>query len=237
MSEAFRIQDMVIADRPRERLAESGADALRNGELLAILLRTGTRGRSALDVADDLLSRHDSLSSLASASLEDLQKVSGIGRDKAIALRSAFTLAKRLASEVRRERPVLDSPEKVAELMREEVRERRVEIFEALLLDTRRRLIRSEVISHGTLDTVLVHPREVFRAAISANASALILVHNHPSGDPTPSRADITVTRELIRAGNLLKVEVLDHVILGHPTESDNTGFTSLRAMGYFSGH
>jgi DNA repair protein RadC len=135
---------------------------------------------------------------------------------------------------VREEAPLLDSPERVADLLREENRAYEVEHFQALLLNTRRRLIRVEHISRGTLDTILVHPREVFKAAILANAAALVLVHNHPSGDPTPSEADIRVTRDLIRAGQLLRIDVLDHVILGHRTETRNCDFVSLRELGYF---
>jgi len=109
-----------------------------------------------------------------------------------------------------------------------------VETFQALLLNTRRRLIRVEDISHGTLDTILVHPREVFRSAIAANAAAMVLVHNHPSGDPTPSEADIKVTRDLIRAGQLLKIEVLDHIIIGRATPDRPKDYASLRELGYF---
>jgi DNA repair protein RadC len=166
--------------------------------------------------------------------LDDLCRVKGIGRDKAISLKSAFTLAQRMAAELRRESPVLDTPERIADLLREANRLYEVEHFQLVLLNTRRKLIRIEHISQGTLDTILVHPREVFRLAISANASAIVLVHNHPSGDPTPSETDIKVTRDLIRAGQLLKIEVLDHVILGRRTEERPRDFVSLRELGYF---
>ena len=174
------------------------------------------------------------LDRLARAPLEDLQKVKGIGRDKAIALRSAFTLAQRMAQEIRAESPVLDRPDFVADLLREEARFYQVETFQVLLLNTRRKLIRIETISQGTLDTILVHPREVFKSAITAGASAIVLVHNHPSGDPTPSEADVRVTRDLIRAGQLLKIEVLDHVILGARTQDRPKDYVSLREMGLF---
>jgi DNA repair protein RadC len=123
----------------------------------------------------------------------------------------------------------------VADLLREENRGLTVECFQILLVNTRRRLIRSETVSQGTLDSLLVHPREVFRRAIQANAAALILAHNHPSGDPTPSEADIKVTRDLIRAGQVLKIEVLDHVILGRRTQERSRDFVSLRELGYFA--
>jgi len=222
------------SERPRERLALEGAGALRNAELIAILLRVGSKGRSALDIADQLITRFNNLDRLARASIDELCEIKGIGRDKAVTLKSAFTLAERMAREIRQEAPMLDRPELVADLLREENRFYEVECFQILLLNTRRRLIRVERITQGTLDTLLVHPREVFKLAITANASAVILVHNHPSGDPSPSEADIKVTRDLIRAGQLLKIEVLDHVILGRKTEGRDRDFVSLRELGYF---
>lgn len=234
MQPSLLIKDLPDTERPRERLAMQGADALRSAELIAILLRTGHQGVSAIQVAEQLLSRFESLDGLARASLEQLCETKGIGRDKAIALKSAFTLAQRMAREIAEELPLLDTPERVADLLREENRLFEVERFQVVLLNTRRRLIRVERLSQGTLDTLLVHPREVFRVAIAANASAIILVHNHPSGDPTPSEADIKVTRDLIRAGQLLKIEVLDHVILGRRTDARPKDFVSLRELGYF---
>ena len=221
-------------ERPRERLVERGADGLKDEELIAILLRTGLKGLSAIHVAQELIKKFGVLENLARASLEDLRQVKGVGRDKAIALKAAFTLAQRMAKELRRESPVLDDPETVVRLLREEHRLKEVETFQVLLLNTRRRLIRVEEISQGTLDTILVHPREVFRNAIAANAAAIVLVHNHPSGDPTPSEADIKVTRDLIRAGQLLKIDVLDHVIIGHATPERAKDYVSLRESGYF---
>jgi DNA repair protein RadC len=234
MGSNLRIKDLPGSERPRERLAEQGAEALRNAELIAILLRTGRKGFSVIQIAEELLQKFETLDQLARASLEDLQKIKGIGRDKAIALKSAFTLAQRMAKEIRSEAPLLDTPERVASLLREENRFYEVEHFQVVLLNTRRRLIRVEQVSQGTLDTILVHPREVFKLAIAANASAIVLVHNHPSGDPTPSEADIRVTRDLIRAGQLLKIEILDHVILGQRTQERSRDYISLRELGYF---
>lgn len=228
------MREMPSQERPRERLVAHGADQLKTSELLAILLRTGTRGISAVDLGERLVRQFGTLDKLARAPLPELQKIKGIGRDKAIALKSAFTLAQRMAAEIRHESPILDHPESIAELLREEARFHDVETFQIILLNTRRRLIRIEKISQGTLDTILVHPREVFKVAITANAAALILVHNHPSGDPTPSEADIRVTRDLIRAGQLLKIEVLDHIILGARTADRPKDYASLRELGYF---
>jgi DNA repair protein RadC len=229
-----RIHDLPAQDRPRERLAAHGAEKLSNAELIAILLRTGLRGMSAIHVAEQLLQRFGSLDSLARAALEDLRKVKGIGRDKAVTLKAAFTLARKMAEELRHESPLLDTPERIAELLREDHRQATAETFQVVLLNTRRRLIKVETLSQGTLDTILVHPRDVFRSAITANAAAVVIVHNHPSGDPSPSEADIKVTRDLIRAGQLLKIEVLDHVILGRATSAQPKEYASLRELGYF---
>lgn len=234
MGQSVLIQDLPAQERPREKLAAHGADALGNQELIAILLRTGTKGVSAIEVAQQLLKRFQSLENLAKASIDDLRKTKGIGRDKAIALKSAFTLARRMAREIRNEAPLLDTPERVADLLREEMRLENVERFQVLLLNTRRRLILVDKLSQGTLDSLLVHPRDVFRSAITSNAAAIVLAHNHPSGDPTPSESDIKVTRDLIRAGQLLKIEVLDHVIVGRATQERNKDYVSLRELGYF---
>jgi DNA repair protein RadC len=229
-----RIKDMAAQDRPRERLALAGADALSNAELIAILLRTGLKGYSAIHIAQQLLAKFKTLDGLARAPLEELLQVKGVGRDKAVTLKAAFTLARKMAAEMRAEALLLDTPERIADLLREESRPQDVEQFRVVLLNTRRRLIGMEAISQGTLDTLLVHPREVFKRAIAANASAVVLVHNHPSGDPTPSEADIKVTRDLIRAGQLLKIDVLDHVIIGRSTMERQKDWVSLRELGYF---
>ena len=232
---SIRIKDQLASDRPRERLAAKGAVALSHGELIAILLRTGLKGMNAVEVGNYLILQFgNSLQTLAKASVDDLRRIPGIGRDKAVTLMAAFELAKRMAGELHGESPVLDNPEAIADFLREENRAHDVECFRVLLLNTRRRLIRMEYISDGTVDTILVSPREVFKAAIAANASAIVLLHNHPSGDPTPSEADIKVTRDLIRAGQLLKIEVLDHVVLGRRTAERAKDYASLRELGYF---
>ena len=187
-------------------------------------------------VAEALVRQYPGLVDLAKASFDELQQVKGVGQSKAAAIKSAFLLGQRLAREAYPESAVLDSPERIADLLREQNLAYTVENFQVVLLNTRRRLIRVENVSQGTLDTLLVHPREVFRPAIAANASALVAVHNHPSGDPTPSDADVRVTRDLIRAGQLLKIELLDHLILGHRTDKRPRDFVSLRELGYFHG-
>jgi DNA repair protein RadC len=232
---SLRLKDQPPSERPRERLIEKGVAALSSAELVAILLRTGLRGANVVEIGRQIVHKFGSLDGLAKASFEDLQEVKGVGRDKAVTLIAAFGLALRMAEELRREAPVLDNPEAVANLLRDETRLMQVETFQILMLNTRRRLIPPIVkISEGTLDTILVHPREVFRPAIAANCSAIILLHNHPSGDPAPSEADIKVTRDLIRAGQLLKIDVLDHIIMGSRSHERDKDYTSLKELGYF---
>ena len=234
MSEGLRLKDQPASERPRERLVASGPDALSPAELIAILLRTGLKGVNVVQIGQFLLRKYGSLNALALASVDELKQVPGIGRDKAATLVAAFALARRMERERRDESPVLDNPATVVQFMRETNRLRDVEEFQVLLLNVRKRLIRMEEVSQGLLDTILVHPREVFRAAIVANAAAIVLVHNHPSGDPAPSEADIKVTRDLIRAGQLLKIEVVDHVIIGRATPERTKDYSSLRELGYF---
>jgi len=234
VTQLARIKDLPDFERPRERLAALGADALSHSELIAILLRTGLRGQSAIEIGKQIIAEYKTLGNLSRASLEELQTTKGIGRDKAVTLKAAFTIARRMAAEIPAARPLLDTPESVVGHMRPHIGEDGVEVFYTLLLDTRRRLLQREQITSGTLDAAIVHPREVFKKAIAANASALVLVHNHPSGDPTPSKADIQVTRDLIRAGQLLKIDVLDHIILGQKTTEREKDYVSLKEMGYF---
>jgi DNA repair protein RadC len=232
----MRLKDQPASERPRERLAAKGPGALTDAELIAILLRTGLQGANAVAIGAQLLQQFGSLQALARASVEDLQQVKGIGRDKAVTLLAAFTLARKMAEELQRESPVLDNPEAIVALLKSQNLVKNVETLQVLLLNTRRRLIRVTEVIDGTIDQLLVHPREVFKAAIAANAAAIVLAHNHPSGDPTPSDADIKVTRDLIRAGHLLKIEVLDHIILGRATATRAKEYSSLRELGYFHG-
>lgn len=234
MDRALMIKDLPGSERPRERLLAHGPDSLSKADLMAILLRTGTKGISAVHVAEQLLREFKTLDNLSRATVPQLRKIKGIGRDKAVTLVAAFALGRHMAKEARLESPTLDTPERVADLLREDNRAHQVEVFQVVLLNTRRKMIDVLKISDGTLDTLLIHAREVFKPAIALNAAAIILVHNHPSGDPTPSEADIKVTRDLIRAGQLLKIDVLDHVILGRRTDDREKDFVSLRELGYF---
>ena len=179
-----------------------------------------------------LMDRFGGLGSLARASVEELQDLKGIGKSKAVAIKSAFLLAQRLSQESYSSAPLLDSPDLVANLLRESNRLYMEERLQVAMLNTRRRLIAVEEIGKGLVDSVLVHPREVFTRAIARRAAGIILVHNHPSGDPTPSEADLRMTREIAKAGQLLKIELVDHIILGTRTRDRPNDFCSLRQLG-----
>ena len=213
------IRDIPPELRPREKFAALGPDRLSSAELIALLLRSGLPGRSVLDIANQLLLAHgNSLSRLAHAAHDDfrsLAAVPGIGRDKAITLGAAFALALRAVSEIS-SAPLVKSPEDAARLVAPLVWNLRQEKFWVLLLDNKHRLLRDPLpVTAGTLTASLVHPREVFSPAVRDSAAAVVAVHNHPSGDPSPSREDLAVTRRLAEAGNLLGIPLLDHVIVG----------------------
>lgn len=199
-------------------------DKSSNAELLSSI--AGPREGTAI------IARFGNLTNLAHATFEDLLDIPGVGLGKARAVKSAFLLSQRLARESYAAAPLLDTPEKVADLLREENRLYTVEHLQVALLDTRRHLIAVVDIAHGTLDSVLVQAREVFAPAILKRATSLILVHNHPSGNPEPSEADIRVTREMVRAGRLLRIEVADHIIIGRPIEGRPRDDVSLRELG-----
>lgn len=208
MSEAVE-----LAERPRERLARVGPGGLSSRELLAAVLGTGARGASALDVADGLLEA--GLHGLAARSLPELENVHGVGRAKAARLLAAFELGARLATEAGGVAASLQSPAEAARYLLPRYSPRPVETFGLLALDARHRLRREAVISVGCLTASLVHPREVFQEAVVSRAAAIVLFHNHPSGDPEPSAEDLALTRRLAAAGSLMGIEVLDHLVLG----------------------
>jgi DNA repair protein RadC len=210
---ALGLLDLPRDERPRERLALLGAGALSSRELLAALLGTGARGASALDLAGDLLG--SGLRSLASRSLQELEQVRGLGRAKATRVLAALELGARLASDPGCAAPALQSPGEAARYLLPRYATRPVETFGLLALDARHRLRREAVVSVGCLTASLVHPREVFQEAVVSRAAALVLFHNHPSGDPEPSAEDLALTRRLVAAGSLMGIEVLDHLVLG----------------------
>jgi DNA repair protein RadC len=208
-----RLRDLPPEDRPRERLARHGVAALSNRELLTLLLGSGSGQASALDVAEGLLG--GGLRGLAERSLLDLERERGLGRAKATRLLAALELGARLASEGRAPAACFRTPQDSARYLLPRYAARPVETFGLLALDVRHRLRREAVISVGCLTSSLVHPREVFQEAVVSRAAAIILFHNHPSGDPEPSAEDLSLTRRLASAGTLMGIEVLDHVVLG----------------------
>lgn len=212
--------------RPRERLLKEGAEVLSDIELLAILLATGSREVTALELASLVITRFQSLRLLGDATVEELIGVKGVGPAKACTIKASLELARRLSHYTAQTRPVITSPDDAAGLVMEEMRRLDREHFRALLLNTRNQVIGMDKVSIGTLNSSMVHPRELFRNAIKRSAAAIILVHNHPSGDPTPSREDLDITGRLKEAGKIVGIDVLDHIIIG-----DNK-FTSFKAKG-----
>ncbi len=210
-----RIREIPTDERPRERLITYGADVLSTSELLAILLRTGTEQYSAVGLADHLLSHFGSLRGVAHATIDEMATVHGIGPAKAAQIKAAIEFGRRLVAASPEERPKISSPRDVYNLLGPSLRDEKREHFVALLLDTKNGVLRHRTISVGDLSSSIVHPREVFTEAIRYSAASLIVAHNHPSGDPAPSPEDAAVTRRLVEAGELLGIELLDHIVLG----------------------
>jgi DNA repair protein RadC len=209
------IRDLPVDERPRERLVNYGPQVLSAAELLAVLLRTGTQEFSAIGLAEKLLSHFGSLRALSNATVEQLASFKGIGTAKAAQLQAAIELGKRLAVFGENTKPVIRSPHDVHSLVTPELRDEQKEHFKALMLDTKNQVIRIKTISIGSLNASLIHPRELYREAISAASASVIVVHNHPSGDPTPSREDIEVTKRLMEAGKVVGIDLLDHIVVG----------------------
>jgi DNA repair protein RadC len=226
MKKSLTIHDLPASDRPRERLQHFGPESLSEQEILAIVL--GSAGKSVTETARALLSTFGDLKTMSTASLEELSKVSGIGPAKASQLRAAFEMARRIDATHPVERTIVRTPEEVNALVGGELRDKKKEVFIVILLDTRGHLIRRQSISIGSLDTSIVHPREVFKEAIAASAASVIFVHNHPSGDTRPSQDDIQLTKRLVEAGDIVGIDVLDHVIIG------GKNFLSLKREGLF---
>ncbi len=229
MQQRLRIKDLPVCERPYEKLEKYGAEMLTNSELLAIIIKTGGRNDTSVTLAQRILSQDDEnegLCFLHNYSIEQLMKIEGVGRVKAIQVKAVMELAKRAASSGSRQKLIIKTPEDVVTLLMEEMRHYKKEIFKIVLLNTKSQVIKYFDISVGSLNSSIVHPREVFSEAVKVSCSAVIFAHNHPSGDPEPSREDIETTKRLVDAGNILGIKVFDHIIIG-----DNS-YISLKEKG-----
>jgi DNA repair protein RadC len=225
-SGAYRITDIDEAERPRERLARLGPQALSRAELLAILLRVGVEGKNAIEVGEELIQKFGGIYGIHRASLAELCECPGIGLAKAAQIKAAIELGRRLTSESPEERQVIQSPESAADLLQIELSALDHEELWVILLDVRNRLIKKDMIYKGSLTSSQVRIGELFKLAVQLNAAHIIVAHNHPSGDPTPSPEDIAITRSIVQAGKLMDIEVLDHLIIG------GMKFVSLKQRG-----
>lgn len=215
MKYKLKMHDMPNENRPRERMIMYGAEVLSDIELLAILIRSGTKKEGVMGLSQRLLSEFGGLHSLFQTSITRLHKVPGLGPAKICILAACFELSKRLAAKQRVEKPVLSSPDEVANYFLPHLRYLKQEHLKTVYLDLKNRLLEHHTISIGTLDRSIVHPRDIFRHAIDLPCAAIILIHNHPTGDPTPSKEDVAVTKRIIKAGEIMGLPLLDHIIFG----------------------
>jgi len=229
MKDSFTVHDLPVGERPRERLFKLGSEAISAQEILALILGRGIKGESVMMTSQKLLSRFGSLKGVADASIEELTQTRGIGPAKAAQIKAALELSRRLEADFdEKPKPVIKSPGDMAALMRSKLKGKKKEHFWVLCLDTRNRLIGDKQVSIGSLDTSIVHPREVFKEAVSSSAASVIFVHNHPSGDPEPSKEDIELTKRLVKAGEIIGIDVLDHIIVC------DKSYLSLKAKNLF---
>lgn len=221
------LKNVPSEERPRERMLRYGPSALSNAELLAILLRTGSHQESALGLAHRMLSEFGGLRPLVDLSTDQFMKVKGVGTAKALQIQAGIELGRRLSRSVHNDPVIIRSPRDVASLLTEELRYLQKEHFVCLFLNTKNHIIGQETLSIGSLNASIVHPREVFCSAIKRSSASIVCAHNHPSGDPTPSPQDIDITKRLVEAGEIIGIDVLDHIIIG------DKGYVSLKEQGY----
>jgi len=224
---SLMIKDYPKDSTPRERLVAYGPESLSNQELLAILLRTGTKNESVMELSQRLLKKFDGLRMLKDATIEEITKINGIGSVKAIQILAALELGRRINKLRYEERYTIRSPEDAAKYVMDDMRFLSQEHFVAIYLNTKNQVIHKQSIFIGSLNASIVHPREVFKEALRRSSASIICVHNHPSGDPTPSREDIEVTKRLVECGKIIGIDVLDHLIIG------DTKYISLKEKGY----
>jgi len=229
MAEQFMIRDLPMEERPRERLLNEGAFCLSNVELLAILLRTGTKKQSALYLAQAILQKTKGLKALNEITVEELMEIDGIGEGKAVQILASIELGKRIGKSNHAKTMFILSPEDGFSYLSAEMKHLTQEHFVVLFLDTKNYILGKKTIFIGSLNRAIVHPREVFKEAIKRSSASIICVHNHPSGDPSPSSQDIQLTHRLEEVGELIGIKVLDHLIIG------NEKFVSLKEKGYLS--
>jgi DNA repair protein RadC len=210
----IRIHDLPKDERPRERLIKNGASTLSDSELLAIILRTGSKQENVINLSQRILKEYN-IKQLSQINLTQLMKVHGIKESKAAQIAACFEIARRLESFNDEDKQKINSPEDVYRRIYPKMREQKKELFIELCLDTKNRVIKEETISVGSLNANIVHPREVFKLALAESAAHIIVAHNHPSGDPTPSREDIEITKKLVDTGTIMGITLLDHVIIG----------------------
>ena len=214
----LRIKELPLGERPYEKLEKYGQEALSNAELMAIIIKTGTKKATSVDIGRRILKKYSGnkgLSFLYDISLEELKSIKGIGRVKAIQLKAAVELGKRVFNPGSNDNKFISCPADVSKLVMDEMRYLKQEHFRVIMLNTKNYVLKILNVSVGTLDISIVHPRDVFSEAIREKCSSIILVHNHPSGEPTPSKEDITATKRIIKSGEILGIEVLDHIIIG----------------------
>lgn len=226
-TDTLLIKDFPQDERPRERFIQNGPQSLSNHELIAILLRTGTKDESVLQLANRLLTHFEGLRLLKDASLDEITAIKGIGSAKAIQLLAAVEIGRRISNLTYDDRYIIRSPEDGANYVMHDMRFLSQEHFVCLYLNTKNQVMHKQTIFIGSLNASIVHPREVFKEAFRRSAASIICIHNHPSGDPTPSREDIEVTKRLAESGKIIGIDVLDHLIIGE------NKFVSLKEKGY----